>query len=195
MDRREFLKISGLGALALVLSSCGFSKQTASSAQLTGGGSSATGKEKVAGTGGDKYIPPEQRQGNESVVYFTRDLSAAGLLKIYETIAGNMTGRVGIKLHTGEPHGPNIIPRPWVKQLMEAKLPNARIVETNTYYGGARYTTEEHRKTLAVNGWDFAPVDILDEEGTTMLPVKGGKWFTEMSVGSHYTVPISVDTF
>ena len=195
MDRREFLKISGLGALALVLSSCGFSKQTASSAQLTGGGSSATGKEKVAGTGGDKYIPPEQRQGNESVVYFTRDLSAAGLLKIYETIAGNMTGRVGIKLHTGEPHGPNISPRPWVKQLMEAKLPNARIVETNTYYGGARYTTEEHRKTLAVNGWDFAPVDILDEEGTTMLPVKGGKWFTEMSVGSHYTVPISVDTF
>ena len=133
MDRREFLKISGLGALALVLSSCGFSKQTASSAQLTGGGRSATGKEKVAGTGGDKYIPPEQRQGNESVVYFTRDLSAAGLLKIYETIAGNMTGRVGIKLHTGEPHGPNIIPRPWVKQLMEAKLPNARIVETNTY--------------------------------------------------------------
>nr|WP_279001820.1 twin-arginine translocation signal domain-containing protein [Acidaminococcus fermentans] len=72
MDRREFLKISGLGALALVLSSCGFSKQTASSAQLTGGGRSATGKEKVAGTGGDKYIPPEQRQGNESVVYFTR---------------------------------------------------------------------------------------------------------------------------
>lgn len=36
-----------------------------------------------------------------------------------------------------------------------------------------------------MNGWDFAPVDILDEEGTTMLPVKGGKWFTEMSVGSH----------
>ena len=185
MDRREFLKTSGLGALALVLSSCGFSKQTASSAGVSGSGSPASPKEKVAGTGGDTYIPPEKRQGNESVVYFTRDLSAAGLLKIYETIAGNMTGKVGIKLHTGEPHGPNIIPRPWVKQLMEAKLPNARIVETNTYYGGARYTTEEHRKTLAVNGWDFAPVDILDEEGTTMLPVKGGKWFTEMSVGSH----------
>ncbi|MGM9518096.1 MAG: DUF362 domain-containing protein [Acidaminococcus sp.] len=185
MDRREFLKTSGLGALALVLSSCGFSKQTASSAGVSGSGSPASPKEKVAGTGGDTYIPPEKRQGNESVVYFTRDLSAAGLLKIYETIAGNMTGKVGIKLHTGEPHGPNIIPRPWVKQLMEARLPGAKIVETNTYYGGARYTTEEHRKTLAVNGWDFAPVDILDEEGTIMLPVKGGKWFTEMSVGSH----------
>ena len=185
MDRREFLKTSGLGALALVLSSCGFSKQTASSAGVSGSGSPASPKEKVAGTGGDTYIPPEKRQGSESVVYFTRDLSAAGLLKIYETIAGNMTGKVGIKLHTGEPHGPNIIPRPWVKQLMEARLPGAKIVETNTYYGGARYTTEEHRKTLAVNGWDFAPVDILDEEGTTMLPVKGGKWFTEMSVGSH----------
>lgn len=92
-----------------------------------------------------------------------------------------------MKLHTGEQHGPNIIPRPWVKELMEKEIPNAAIVETNTYYDGDRYTTEEHRKTLEVNGWTFAPVDIMDEEGTTMLPVKGGKWFTEMSVGSHET--------
>ena len=70
---------------------------------------------------------------------------------------------------------------------MEKEIPNAAIVETNTYYDGDRYTTEEHRKTLEVNGWTFAPVDIMDEEGTTMLPVKGGKWFTEMSVGSHET--------
>ena len=99
----------------------------------------------------------------------------------------NLTGKVAVKLHTGEQHGPNIIPRPWVKELMEKEIPNAAIVETNTYYDGDRYTTEEHRKTLEVNGWTFAPVDIMDEEGTTMLPVKGGKWFTEMSVGSHET--------
>ena len=99
----------------------------------------------------------------------------------------NLTGIVAVKLHTGEQHGPNIIPRPWVKELMEKEIPNAAIVETNTYYDGDRYTTEKHRKTLEVNGWTFAPVDIMDEEGTTMLPVKGGKWFTEMSVGSHET--------
>ena len=137
------------------------------------------------GTGGDAYIPYEKRTGNESIVYFTRDLSAAGLIKAYKKISENLTGKVAVKLHTGEQHGPNIIPRPWVQELMEKEIPNSTIVETNTYYDGDRYTTEEHRKTLEVNGWTFAPVDIMDEEGTIMLPVKGGKWFKEMSVGSH----------
>lgn len=120
-------------------------------------------------------------------MYFTRDLSAEGLIRMYEKINENLTGKVAVKLHTGEQHGPNIIPRPWVKALMEKDIPGGAIVETNTYYDGDRYTTEKHRKTLEVNGWTFAPVDIMDEEGTTMLPVKGGKWFTEMSVGSHET--------
>ena len=65
----------------------------------------------VPGTGGDHYIPYKERSGAQSVVYFTRDLSAEGLQRIYERIHGGLTGRVGIKLHTGEPHGPNIIPR------------------------------------------------------------------------------------
>ncbi|MGN0954745.1 DUF362 domain-containing protein [Dialister sp.] len=143
--------------------------------------------EKRAGTGGNQYIPYEKRTGNESIVYFTRDLSAAGLVRMYEKIRGNLTGKVAVKLHTGEQHGPNIIPRPWVKELIDKEIPGGTIVETNTYYEGDRYTTEAHRKTLEVNGWTFAPVDIMDEEGTVMLPVKGGKWFTEMSVGSHET--------
>ena len=139
----------------------------------------------VPGTGGDHYIPYEERTGAESIVYFTRDLSAEGLEKIYRRIADNMTGKVGIKLHTGEPHGPNIIPRLWVKNLMEKDLPDAAVVETNSYYDGDRYTTEGHRKTLKVNGWTFCPVDILDEDGSAVLPVKGGKWFTEMHVGKN----------
>ncbi len=139
----------------------------------------------VPGPGGDHYIPYEERTGAESIVYFTRDLSAEGLEKIYRRIADNMTGKVGIKLHTGEPHGPNIIPRPWVKNLMEKDLPDAAVVETNSYYDGDRYTTEGHRKTLKVNGWTFCPVDILDEDGSAVLPVKGGKWFTEMHVGKN----------
>ena len=39
--------------------------------------------EKAPGTGGEKYIPVEERTGNESIVYFTRDLSPEGLRKIY----------------------------------------------------------------------------------------------------------------
>ena len=142
---------------------------------------------KTPGTEGEKYIPIEKRTGNESIVYFTRDLSAEGLERLYQKVKGNISGKVAVKLHTGEPNGPNIIPREWVKHLLEKDLPEAVIVETNTYYDGDRYTTEDHRKTLEINGWTFAPVDIMDEDGTTTLPVKDGKWFTEMYVGDHMT--------
>ena len=135
------------------------------------------------GTGGDCYVPYEKRTGEESIVYFTRDLSPEGLRKIYRRVCANLSGKVGIKLHTGEKNGPNIIPRDWVENLIREELPEASIVETNTYYEGDRYTTEQHKETLKVNGWTFCPVDIMDAEGTVMLPVKNGKWFTEMSVG------------
>lgn len=139
----------------------------------------------IPGTGGDRYIPYEDRDGAESVVYFTRDLSSDGLEKIFKKICSKLTGKVAIKLHTGEPNGPNILPRPWVKQLIDNAVPGGVIVETNSYYEGDRHTTETHREVLATNGWTFAPVDILDEDGAMMLPIKGGKWFTEMSVGKH----------
>ena len=142
-------------------------------------------KKMVPGTGGNHYIPYNERSGEKSTVYFTEDLSAEGLKKIFERVSGNIHGKIGVKLHTGEQHGPNIIPAPWVEELIHDKMPEANIVETNTYYEGDRYTTEKHRETLKVNGWTFCPVDILDEDGTTMFPVKDGKWFTEMSVGKN----------
>lgn len=139
----------------------------------------------AAGTGGEVYIPLDKRSGKSSNVYFTRELSADGLIKIYSTLKAELSGRVAIKLHTGEKDGPNIIPREWVKELVENKLPDASIVETNTYYEGDRYTTALHRETIAHNGWTFCPVDIMDEDGTVMLPVNGGKWFREMSMGKN----------
>ena len=140
-------------------------------------------KRVIPGTGGERYIPYDERTGEESVVYFTRDLSAEGLLKIYERIEAALEGKIAVKLHTGEKNGPNIIPGDWVKLLMDQKIAGGSIIETNSYYEGDRDTTEKHRETLKVNGWTFAPVDIMDENGAVFLPVKGGKWFTEMSMG------------
>ena len=82
-------------------------------------------KKAVPGTGGEHYIPYEERTGNESIVYFTRDLSAEGLKKIYKRVSADLSGKVGIKLHTGEKNGPNIIPREWVKELVQEELPDA----------------------------------------------------------------------
>lgn len=120
-------------------------------------------------------------------VYFTRDISPEGLLKLYNKVNENISGKVVIKFHTGEPHGPNILPKDMVKAIVDA-VPNSVLADTNTLYVGKRYTTKDHRETIHINGWDsFATVDILDEEGTVNLPVIGGKHFKEISMGSHIT--------
>ena len=132
-------------------------------ASLLALGTTVMAQSPIPGNDGNKYVPYGERTGNESIVYFTRNLSAEGLIKAYEQVNANIEGKVGVKLHTGEQHGPNIIPHEWVKALIQKDLPDAHIVETNTYYQGDRYTTEQHRKTLKVNGWTFCPVDIMDE--------------------------------
>ena len=117
-------------------------------------------------------------------VFFTKDISLEGLMKVYARVNHGMSGKIAIKLHTGEPHGPNILPREMVRGF-QANIPDSSIVECNVLYPSPRQTTEGHRETLRTNGWTFCPVDILDEEGTAMFPIQGGKWFNEMSVGSH----------
>ncbi len=120
-----------------------------------------------------------------SRVYFTKDLSAAGMLRLYGMINQNITGKIAVKLHTGEPDGPNILPREWIKAFL-AQVPNANIVECNVLYASPRQTSEGHRRTLEQNGWtSFTSVDIMDEDGDTPLPIPGGKWLKEVAVGSH----------
>ncbi len=121
---------------------------------------------------------------DRSQVYFTKDISPDGLLKLYARIDRGLSGKTAIKLHTGEPNGPNILPREIVKAL-QRHIPGSALVETNTLYKGKRFTTADHRETIKINGWDFCAVDIMDEDGAEMIPVKGGRRFQEMSVGRH----------
>ena len=46
----------------------------------------STRKEPIMTRDGSVYIPYEERTGGTSTVYFTRDLSAEGLAKIYEKV-------------------------------------------------------------------------------------------------------------
>ena len=117
-------------------------------------------------------------------VFFTKDLGAQGIRKLYALVNQNITGKVAVKVHTGEPNGPNIIPREWIKEFMP-DVPNATIVECNVRYPGPRQNTEGHRETLVTNGWTFCPVDIMDADGDVMLPISGGKWFKDVAVGKN----------
>ena len=121
---------------------------------------------------------------DKAKVFFTRVIDEEHLKKLYSLINEEIKGKVAIKLHTGEKHGPNILPRSMV-QALQSTIPNSAIVETNTLYEGDRYTTESHLETLKVNGWTFCPVDIMDADGTVRLPVKGGKHFTDVSMGKN----------
>ncbi len=118
-------------------------------------------------------------------VYFTTDLSAAGILRLYGMVNQHITGRIAVKVHTGEPNAPNIIPREWVRSFLD-HVPNTTVVECNVLYSSPRQTTAGHRRTLEQNGWtSFTTVDIMDEDGDTPLPIPGGRWLKEVAVGSH----------
>ena len=131
-------------------------------------------------------LPLQARPAEEkATVYFTPEITTESLLRIYEKVCAPLQGRIAIKLHTGEPHGPNILPRDMVRAL-QARIPKRSIVECNVLYPSPRQTTEGHRETLRTNGWTFCPVDIMDAEGEVSLPVKGGRHLRENFVGSHY---------
>lgn len=117
-------------------------------------------------------------------VFFSREISAQALQKLYARVNQGMAGKIAVKLHTGEPHGPNILPREMVRAF-QATLPNSTIVECNVLYPSPRQTTQGHLQTLRTNGWTFCPVDIMDADGDADLPVPGGKWLKKVAVGKH----------
>lgn len=133
---------------------------------------------------GSKRVEPGKYKGSAAKVFFSPIIDAEHLIKLYNLVNSEIYGRVAIKLHTGEKHGPNILPRDLVKALQET-IPDSNIVETNTLYEGDRYTTEGHRETIKVNGWAFCPVDIMDEEGSVNLPVNGGFHLKEVAMGKN----------
>lgn len=117
----------------------------------------------AGGVLGETAVKDTQKM-ERAKVYFSKVIDAEHLNKLYDLIKGEITGKVAIKLHTGERHGPNILPREMVKAF-QARIPDSTIVETNTLYHGERHTTEDHRKTLEINGWTFCPVDIMGCRG------------------------------
>ena len=165
--RRNFVKLASIAGLVGLTGG------------LTGCGDKVAVTQNVAEA--DK-IPP----ADKATVYFSKTIDAAHLIKLYGKINSQITGKVAIKLHTGEPHGPNILSPDMVKPFQE-QIPDSTIIEANVAYGGARSTTERHRKTLATNGWTFCPVDIIDEDGDVDFPVSGGFHLKKVAMGAHLT--------
>ena len=112
-------------------------------------------------------------------------IDSENLVRIYEALGREATGKVAVKLSTGEPGGHNFLQPALIKDLIQKV--DGTIVECNTAYGGGRANTESHRKAAEDHGFTaIAPVDIMDAEGEIVLPLTGGKHLKHDIVGSHY---------
>ena len=121
----------------------------------------------------------------KSKVYFTKEITPESVVKMYEALGISLPGKVAIKLHSGEKGNQNYIRPEFVRPIVE-KL-NATVVECNAAYGGARNTTEKHKKLIEEHHWTkYFDVDIMDEEGPDVeLDIPNGKVLKKDFVGKH----------
>ena len=125
------------------------------------------------------------KQVNKPIVYMTENITSDGLLAIHKALERKLTGKVAVKISTGEPGGENYLSPDLIKELVHSL--NGTIVECNTAYKGKRSSTEQHKKVAEEHGFTaIANVDIMDEEGSISLPFEKGENIKEDFVGSHF---------
>ena len=117
-------------------------------------------------------------------VYFTSEISPESLLRIYHTLGVRATGRVAVKISTGESSRTYYLRPEFIRGLVDEV--DGTIVECNTAYTGNRSSTASHRRAIEERGFTaIAPVDIMDEEGSLDIPVADGTHISFDRVGSH----------
>lgn len=133
----------------------------------------------ACGSNQKKAAAPEK-----PTVYFTTDISPESLVRIYEALGKEATGRVAVKISTGEAGGHNYLKPELIGQLVQKV--NGTIVECNTAYAGQRMSSEDHWQVIRDHGFDkIAKCDIMDEEGDMKIPVQDTTWLKYNIVGSH----------
>ena len=118
-------------------------------------------------------------------VYFTKEITPESLIKIYEALGVELTGRVGVKVSTGEAGSKGYLKADLIAPLVK-KL-NGTIIECNTAYDGERNTYEDHIKVAEDHGFtSFAEVDIMDQNGEKKIPVHKGKHLKYDLIGENF---------
>ena len=118
-----------------------------------------------------------------STVYFSREISPEKVLELYRMLGVTLSGRVAVKVHSGEKGNQNFLRPDFWRPVID--YVGGTVVECNTAYEGQRNTTERHRRLIAEHGWlDYFSVDLLDAEGPDLkLPFPGGRIIDVSFVG------------
>ena len=119
-------------------------------------------------------------------VYFSKEITPESLVKIYEALGVNLSGKVGVKVSTGEDGAKGYLKSDLIGDLVK-KL-NGTIIECNTAYPGARTTYKDHIKVAEAHGFTkIADVDIMDKDGEIKIPVNNGKHLEYDIIGKNFT--------
>lgn len=141
--------------------------------------------ESGSSSSGTTATAPEPEPTQKSVVYMTKDISPEGLMAVYNALGRKVTGKVAVKISTGEPGGHNYLSPDLIKELVQSV--HGTIVECNTAYPGKRANTAMSKQTAIDHGFTaIAPVDIMDEDGDVALPFAKGTHIQQDYVGSHF---------
>lgn len=120
----------------------------------------------------------------QSDVYFTRDITPESLIKIYEALGVPPTGKVAVKISTGESSKSNHLSPELIAGLVQKV--DGTLVECNTLYDGNRRDGKTHRQTVEERGYTaIAPVDIMDEEAEIAIAVNDSTWIHYDLVGAN----------
>ena len=125
-----------------------------------------------------------------SKVFFIKDITAENLVKVYDALGVSLSGKVGVKVSTGEAGGNNYLKPELISDLV--KKIDGTIIECNTAYPGKRNTAEDHMEVARAHGFtEIADVDIMDPENAEFeIPVRiknnePGKHLDVDIVGEH----------
>ena len=168
-------------SLALLLAGCA----GGTSGSNEEGGNASAGQEISSQTAEQTGQETGQTDSEDApVVWFTADISSAGLVRVYEQLGWEPAGKVAVKISTGEPPASNYLRPELIGDLV--KKVDGTIVECKTAYGGSRASSAMHKQVAADHGFlDIADFDLLDEDGEVEWPVTGGIRLTRSIVGSH----------
>ena len=96
-------------------------------------------------------------------VLFLREISPAGVVRLFNAFGKELKGKVAVKVHSGEAGNQNFLRPEFWRNIVERV--GGTVVECNTAYHGARDTSEKHLKLIEEHGWNkFFDFDLLDKD-------------------------------
>jgi uncharacterized Fe-S center protein len=139
-----------------------------------------------------------------SKVYFTKDISDAGLKAVYKSLGVEIpsSAKVAIKINMGEQLNPNYLDPQLIKGLVNDL--NGTLVDSTTYYdqqlvslglpdamAGIRRSPAGYRQVAREHGFTEigAEIDILNDDPNPEInvPITNGKHLSVARLGSHIT--------